>query len=408
MNGEIFKGLKVVELADFISGPYCGQLMANFGADLIKIEKPGVGDEARSYGPFPNDTPHLERSGLFLCLNTNKKGVTLDVTKPRGHEIFLDLIKDADVLIENSPPRLMEELKLDYNSLKEVNPNLIVSSLTAFGQTGPYKDYKAEAINVAAVGGFSLTVGSPDREPLTAPLSIGDYQSGAISALGITTALIARNKIGKGQHIDVSGLDIWAGAVTGQLVSAYVFKGMKKCRGGYRIAGSVYPSEVVPCKDGYVWLIAIQGYQWKRFLEVIGGGKVPDWYANDARFKDRREMNLKWADELDAHLLPWLKELTKEEFFTIARKNHLPFTPIRNIADVLSEPHFKERPFFIDIEHPETGTLKYPGAPFRLSKTPWKVKSYAPLLGQHNEEIFCGCLGFSKGDLDLLRDKEVI
>ena len=140
----------------------------------------------------------------------------------------------------------------------------------------------------------------------------------------------------------------------------------------------------------------------------MGDGKIPEWYANDPRFKDRREMAIKHAEELDSHVVPWLKERTKEEFFDIARKNHLPFTPIRNIADVVSDPHFEERTFFVDVDHPETGTLRYPGAPFRLSKTPWKVKRHAPLLGQHNEEIFCDYLGYSKEDFEQLKLDSVI
>lgn len=371
--------------------------MSNLGAEVIKVEKPKIGDDARIYGPFPNDIPHLEKSGLFLCLNTNKLSVTLDIHTSAGYQIMLELLKNADVLVENNPPELMEQLRLDYKTFKEVNPQLIVTSITPFGQSGPYKNYKAEAINIAGTGGFSLTVGEAGRTPLTAPLSLGHYQAGAMASLATIMALIAReNKICQGQHIDVSELDTWASAVTGQLVSAYVFKGMKKTRSGYRTSGSVYPTEILPCKDGYVWLIAIQGFQWKRFLELIGNGKIPDWYANDTRFKDRREMAIKWADELDNHIVPWLKEHTQEEFFSLARENHLPFTPVRNVADVINDQHFKERPFFIDVEHSETGVLRYPGAPFRLSSTPWKVKTPAPSLGQHNEEIYCGRLKYSK------------
>jgi len=400
LTEEIFTGLKVVELANLISAPYCAGLLANLGAEVIKVEKPKMGDDSRRCGPFPNDIPHPERSGLFLCLNTNKLGITLNVQSPRGYEIMLELIKEADMLVENNPPRLMAQLKLDYDTLKEVNPRLIVASITPFGQTGPYREFKTEAINISGMGGLSLTVGESGRTPLTAPLSLGHYQAGGMAATATIIALIARDKTGRGQHIDVSELDTWAAAVTGQLVSAYVFKGMKKTRSGYRTSGSVYPTEILPVKDGYVWLIAIQGFQWKRFLEIMGDGKIPDWYANDPRFQDRREMAIHWADELDSHIVPWLKKLTKEEFFTIARENHLPFTPVQNIADVLNDPHFKERPFFIDVEHPETGVLRYPGPPFRLSKTPWKIRNPAPLLGQHNEEIFCDRLRFTKKELE--------
>ncbi|MBW2336417.1 MAG: CoA transferase, partial [Deltaproteobacteria bacterium] len=188
---QTLDGIKVVELAQYISGPYCGMLLAGLGAQLTKIEEPAAGDISRRCGPFPKDNPHTDKSGLFHYLNRNKHGITLDIGNSTGREILLELIKDADVLVEDMLPRVAQNLKLDYRHLQEVNPGLIVVSITPFGQTGPYKDYKAYAINASALGGMSTIVGMPQREPLTPPFALGHFQTGIIAANAIMFALMA-------------------------------------------------------------------------------------------------------------------------------------------------------------------------------------------------------------------------
>jgi crotonobetainyl-CoA:carnitine CoA-transferase CaiB-like acyl-CoA transferase len=155
-------------------------------------------------------------------------------------------------------------------------------------------------------------------------------------------------------------------------------------------------------------MIAIQGYQWKRFLELIGDGEVPDWYANDPRFKDRREISLKYADEMDALLAPWLMSHTKEEIYSLCREKRIPFAPVKNIKEVVNDPHLKVREYFVEVEHPATGSLKYPGAPYKLSETAWKVDKPAPLLGEHNEKVYCQRLGYSTEELSKLRRGGII
>jgi crotonobetainyl-CoA:carnitine CoA-transferase CaiB-like acyl-CoA transferase len=174
--------LKVVEYGSFVSAPYCGKLMADLGADVIKVEDAGAGDEARRYGPFPEDVPHPEKGGLFLYLNANKRGITLNLKTVTGRRILKELLKEADVFVENNPPKVMTELGLDYESLRFLNPRLIVTSITPFGQTGPYRDYKGYAINTAGLGGQSMRTGEPGREPISPPLSQSHYQSGAMAA----------------------------------------------------------------------------------------------------------------------------------------------------------------------------------------------------------------------------------
>ena len=399
--------MKVLEYANFIAGPYCGKLLADLGAEVIKVEKPVVGDEARQYGPFPQDLPHPEQSGLFLYLNTNKLSITLNAEAATGVNILKELLKESDIFIEDNPPAVMEGLGLDYANLQKVNPGIIMVSITPFGQSGPYRDYKGYAINCSALGGQSVCAGEPGREPLTPPLSLGHYQSGAAGAVAALAALFARELTGKGQQADISEAQVWATLHTGNQVSAFVMHGLRRMRWGHRTPG-VYPYTILPCQDGYMSMIAIQGYQWKRFLELMGDGEVPDWYANDPRFKDRREISLKYADEMDALLAPWLMSHTKEEIYSLCRERRIPFAPVKNIKEVVNDPHLEVREYFVEVEHPATGPLKYPGAPYKLSQTPWKVDNPAPLLGEHNEEVYCQRLGYSREELSQLRRGGVI
>jgi crotonobetainyl-CoA:carnitine CoA-transferase CaiB-like acyl-CoA transferase len=407
MDEKALTGVKVLEYANFIAGPYCGKLLADLGAEVIKIEKPVVGDEARQYGPFPDDLPHPERSGLFLYLNTNKLSITLNAEAATGAKILKELLKESDIFIEDNPPTVMERLGLDYAKLEKVNPGIIMVSITPFGQSGPYRDYKGYAINCSALGGQSVCAGEPGREPLTPPLSLGHYQSGAAGAVAALAALFTRELTGKGQQADISEAQVWATLHTGNQVSAYVMHGLKRMRWGHRTPG-VYPYTILPCQDGYVSMIAIQGYQWKRFLELIGDGQVPDWYANDPRFKERREISLKYADEMDALLAPWLMSHTKEEIYSLCREKRIPFAPVKNIKEVVNDSHLEVREYFVEVEHPATGPLKYAGAPYKLSETPWKVDNPAPLLGEHNEEVYCQRLGYSREELSQLRRGEII
>ncbi len=404
MIKKAFSGLKVVEWANNISGPYCAKLLADLGAEVIKIEVPGVGDEARQYGPFLNDIPNPEKSGLFLYLNTDKLGITLNVDTPTGREILKKLLVNADVFVENFPPQITEALELDYNHLSKINNKLIVTSVTPFGQTGHYKDYKAYEINNDAAGGISIGIGLPEREPLVMPMSQGAFLSGISGAVGTLSALLARDKTGEGQHVDVSEVESWCNLVTGLIIITYIYQGVTGIRQGRRTGYGSYPSGTFPCKDGYMCLLAPQQAQWERFLSLMG---YPEW-AKNPKYNNRRRMTEELADECDKLIMPWLKERTKEEIFSLCRENHLPFAPIRTIDELLVDPQLKEREFFVDVPHKEAGTLKYPGAPFKMSRTPWAIEKAAPLLGEHNEEIFVNRLGYSKEQLVNLRKSGII
>jgi len=400
------EGIRVIELAQYISGPYCGLLLAGLGADVIKVEQPGVGDISRRVGPFPEDIPHPERSGLFHYLNRGKRGITLNITTNTGREVLLKLLESADVCISDLMPRQAAELKLDYDTLRKVNPRLIVASITPFGQTGPYKDYKAYAINASAIGGISLIVGQPGREPLTPPFALGHFQTGIITANAIMLALFAQKKLGLGQHIDVSEAESWAIFHTGNAVSAFVYSGRKRTRTGHRTPAP-YPYTILPCKDGYISMIALRGSEWKRFLEIVGDGKVPEWYSSDPRFQDRLKTGLEYADLLDELLSPWLMSHTKGEIFARCREQHVPFLPVRNMKEVVECEHLNKRQFFNEIDL-KIGRYKCPGPPVRFTRVSWQISQPAPSLSQHNYDIYCRELGYSSEEMVRMHRANII
>jgi crotonobetainyl-CoA:carnitine CoA-transferase CaiB-like acyl-CoA transferase len=404
MKEQALSGLKVVEWGSFISAPFCTKFLADLGAEVIKVEPPGSGDQSRRYGPFPNDIPYSEKSGLFLYLNTNKLGVTLDPSKETGKELLLKLLQDADIFVENQQPSLMKKLKLDFKSVKRINPRLIMTSITPYGQTGPYRDWKGYDINCSALGGISNAMGSPGREPLTPPLCQGYYQGGLMGAIATMIALFERDITGKGLHVDVSIVESWATFHIGVAAQTFLSDGRVRRRSGHRALHRPYPDEVLPCKDGYVCIDTPQKRQWERLLQVMGN---PEW-ANDPIFNDRIQTTDEYADKADAYLTEWLMKHTKEEIFKMTQDNRIPAAPIRTVEEVVNDAQLEARGFFVEVDHPDTGKLKYPGACYQLSETPFAIRRPAPRLGEHNEEIFCRQLGYSKQDLVALTKAEVI
>lgn len=396
MTEGILKGLRVIEWGELISAPYCTKLMADLEAEVIKVERPGSGDQARRYGPFPEDLPHPERSGLFLYLNANKQGITLDPHTATGSRLLRELLARADVFVENLPPLTTEEMRLDHASLKKHHPRLVVTSITPFGRTGPYRNYRAQDLTCCALGGISWAIGEPGREPLSLPLSQGQYQAGINAAAATMAALLARERTGQGQQVDLSVTDVLAFyAGTNSLL--YTPHGLRWQRAGRRAFGSGgrYPYTILPCKDGYVCLIARARPEWERFLKAIGR---PSW-ADDPRYQNRYRMGKEYPEEVDELLRPWLMERTKEEIFAFCRQHQIPFAAVRDVAEVAEDPHLASRGFFVEIDHPEAGRLKYPGRPYQFSGSFGAPMTSAPRLGEHNEPVYCRLLGYSREDL---------
>ncbi len=396
---QVLTGVKVLDLTNYIAGPYCTKMLADYGAEVIKIEKPGEGDGARKLTPFYKDNPHPEKSGFFMYLNTNKKGITLNLKSETGRKILKQLIKETDILVENYSPRVMPSLGLDYETLEKINPRLVMVSISNFGQTGPYRDYKATEIVEDAMGGWSMIIGHPDREPMKPGGNQSQFVTGLFGAIASVSAYYGQLISGIGQQIDLSIQDA---VLFIQMFPTSTFEYDKTIRRRYGNRVGPFPSGILPCKDGYIGAITVVGQKWPILCEWMG---MPE-LADDPRFATvgARAINI---DELDAIMISWLIEHTQDELFREGQKRGLPFAIPSSAQMLLESKHLNARGYFIDVDHPMTGKIKYPGAQIQMGELPFTLKR-APLLGEHNEEILCGRLGYGKEDLLRLREMGVI
>jgi CoA:oxalate CoA-transferase len=396
---QALSGVRVLDVTHHIAGPYCTKLLADYGAEVVKVERPGIGDGTRRIGPFYEDDPHPEKSGLFLYLNTNKRGITLNLKSETGAIIFRELVANADILVENFSPRVMPSLGLDYESLEKINPGLVMTSISNFGQTGPYRDYKATEIVTDAMGGWMSIIGHPDREPLKPGGKQAQFVSGLFGGVGTMTALHCRELTGIGQHVDISMMDA---VLYIQMNITQYYSYHERVAG--RIGNMVLPppGSILPCRDGYIGAIAVTNSQWQSLCEWMGKPEL----ARDERFLTRihRAENV---DELNANLIPWLLQYDQEELLSEAQRRRIPFGIPASTEMLLGSRHLNGRGYFVDVEHPVTGKVRYPGAQFKLGNLPYELKP-APLLGEHNEEIYCHRLHYSKKDLAKLREMGVI
>jgi len=400
----LLSGLTVVEWGNYVSAPYCGRLLAQLGARVYKVEPPS-GDEARAYGPFPGDLPDPECSGLFLYLNAGKVGVTLDVTQTTGKDLLFRLLSKADVFVTNWPLTFRRRLGLDYETLHERFPELIVVSVTIFGDTGPRSEDTAYSIDADAVSGACWAIGDPEREPLILPCSQAEFQAGAHAAAATIAAVLARDRGYGGQHVDIAASDVLATYVgTNSLI--FIFHGLKWARAGRRAFGSggPYPYVILPCKDGLVVLICRARHEWERLVRAMG---QPEW-ASNPRYQDLIRMGRDYPEEVDALIMPWLSRHTRAELLHIAAEYNFPIGPVHRMTEVVNHPHLRERGFFVEQPHPLLGSVRVPGLPYRFDETFPSHPGPAPRLGEHNELVFCDELGLSRGELVQLRRAGVI
>ncbi|HUV52055.1 MAG TPA: CoA transferase [Dehalococcoidia bacterium] len=389
-------GMTVLDLTHHIAGPYCTKMLADFGAEVIKIERPGSGDPARSMGPFPKDEPHNEKSGLFLYLNTNKKSITLNLKSATGAGIFKNMVEKADAVVENFSPRVMPGLGLDYKTLKEINPDLVMTSIASFGQTGPYRDYKAADLNIWGLSGIQYELGEPDRPPLRIGNNVSEYVAGLYGALSTLSAVYYRYETGVGQHVDISILEAFH-TMQPSMTVVYSYAGFIRKRAGIR-----FPWGILPCKDGYVGFYLPTQVHWESLcalMEMPELREKPEYETPMSR-EERRE-------EIAAIIVSWLKDKLMDDVFHAAQELRLPLTIVPNPEQLTTTAQHKARKYFTKINHPAAGRLTYPGAPFKMTGTPWQA-GRAPLLGEHNDEIYCERLGYSKDDLVKLREEGVI
>ena len=390
MTPEILEGIRVIEVGSEVSAPFCAKLLADYGADVIKIENPGEGDQARRQGPFVGDAPHPDKSTPFLYLNTNKRGVTLDLSTATGRSILGRLVEGADVLVENLPPAQSESL--------EIQPGLIVTSITPFGQSGPYRDLAATDIVTCAMSGLMYHSGDSDREPLRNALSQSFYVAGINAAVATLVALFQRLTTGKGQRVDVSVMECMASHLV-QAVPYYNYMGAIKGRRSVRGSGI---EELMPARDGYV-VPSVQGSQpWSVFADLIGeeGLQDPRFASGPGRIEH--------GEELKGLLEKGLAKWDRQPLFQASGERRLVFGMAQDAGDLVDCHHLAAREFFNSVDHPVAGSGMYPGPGPHLSEFDFQIGRPAPLLGQHNREIFCGELGYSSQELVQLRAGGII
>ncbi|MFN8559447.1 MAG: CoA transferase [Dehalococcoidia bacterium] len=390
MTGALAR-LRVLDLSRMVSGPYAGRLLAGFGADVIKVEPP-AGDPSRRAGPFPGDIPDPEASALFLHLNTGKRGVTLDLTTAQGRALLLDLVAGADVLLENFAPGELERLGMDDGALPRANPDLIHLSITPFGASGPYRDYVAGDLVLQAMSTMMSHTGEPGRPPLKLFGYQAYYVAGAHAAVAALAALRGRDATGGPRRIDLSVLECAANIIAATLTSWSYNRVVTGRRGHGRGAWGVYP-----CDDGFISIsVYHHGREWHDFVEMLGYDALrdPKFGTSSGRFDN--------IEELETYILGWVMGRGKKELAEIGRRHRIAIGYDASMADLFDSPQLRARGFFAPIDHPVAGRQTYTGAPMKLSATPWAMDRPAPLLGQHNAEVY-GALGRTPAHLAALR-----
>lgn len=437
--GETALGdIRVLDLAGPI-GLYCTRLLADLGADVVKIEKPG-GDPARAIGPFFHDEPHPEKSLYWFNLNINKRSITLNLETVGGREILQRLVKSADIMIETFPPGYLDEIGLGYSVLSQINPRLILTSITPFGQTGPYRSYKASDIVGVAMGGLMFFGGQPEDPPNQPGASQGYHSSSLSAAVATMVALYYRDMTGDGQQIDVSMQEsvanclMWAMPFYDLNQWITIRQGLCICQPAQAPRLPMVWYDLFPCKDGWVVGHGIGGAftggeeAWDKLVAWMDN----EGMAGDLKEERRREIALGLSDaqnlpklmadglegfqraleerkEIEDTIARFLLTKTKEEIYEKVQPWRVPTTVIHNIKEVVEDPQLNARNFFVDVEHPELGiTAKYTGVPYRLSKTPAAIRRRAPLIGEHNLELYEKEMGFSRDELIRLKEQGVI
>lgn len=388
-NGLTLGDVCVLDLSEDIAGPFCSKLLAGLGAEIIKVERPGSGDVSRRAGPSLGATPYPEESALFLYLNPGKKSITLDVDSQTGATILRRLSQECDLLLESFAPGYLDRLGLGYAALEQLNPGLIYISVTSFGQSGPYRNFKGSELIAQAMGGLMQTIGLPDRAPLKVGGNAACYTTGMSAFSATMIALYARDVQGYGQHVDVSAIETMAVA---QIHSSIHHQ--------FGRTPSRRESPLVEAKDGWVSPGLERGVRqdtWPRVCDMIGR---PDLKDNPAF--STPETRREHQQDVLAILSGWTATQPKEEIYHLLQELRSVAGYVATVEDLFTSRQLVARQFFQAIDHPAAGKALYPGAPFRIQGDAWR-HGRAPLLGEHNTEIYGGRLGLSTADLARLR-----
>ncbi len=394
MSGPL-EGLRVIEMGSLIAGPFCGQLMGDMGADVIKIEAPGDGDPMRQWGQGP-------KPAWWRVIARNKRSVSLDLRKPRGQEIARELVAKADILVENFRPGTLEKWGIAPEALHAINPGLIIVRVSGYGQTGPYADRAGFGLVGEAMGGWRYLVGEPDRPPARMGISIGDTLAASYGCMGALAALHHREKTGRGQVVD-SALYEAVLQVTESLLSDYGASGHMRTRAVSVLPG-IAPSNAYPCSDGDIVIGANQDKVFARFAETIGKGE----WAEDPRYKTHHARGER-QDELDGMISDWTRLRTVAEVDAIMSEAGVPAGPIYRPDKMVTDPQFVAREAIHWEDHPSLGRVPMPNVFPKLSRTPGDIRRPAPdAVGQHTDEVLSSVLGLSSAALAELRSEGVV
>jgi len=391
------EGIRVLDLTRALAGPFCTLMLGDYGADVIKIEIPGAGDDTRHWGP-----PFVgEESAYFLSINRNKRSLTLNFKDPEAIKIFLQLANDADVIVENFTPGVMARFGLDYETVKRVNPKIVYCSISGFGQTGPYQSRPAYDQIMQGISGIMSITGEPDGEPQKVGIAVTDIGAGMWSAFAVMTAIFHREQKGEGQYIDISMMDAQVAWLTYQAATYFANEEPPKRLGAAH--PTLVPYQAFMCEDGKYINVAVGSERiWDRFCQGMKMPEMkdnPEYATNGDRVRNRGEI----VPTLQKIFLTrpvndWVQDL--QEF-------NVPCGPINDLADVFSDPQLLHRKMFVEMTHPTLGSIKQTGLPIKFSVTPGALDRHPPLLGEHNGELLKE-LGYSQNDIQRLTEQEVI
>jgi len=397
MGNQPLEGILVIDLTRILAGPYCTMMLGDMGARVIKVEMPKEGDDARHWGP-----PFIKgESAYFLSINRNKESLTLNFKKEKGKKILKNLVRKADVLVENFRPGTLEKFGLGYLSLKKENPKLIYCSISGFGQTGPSKDRPGYDLVIQGEGGIMSLTGSPFGPPFKVGVSMADIIAGMLAVQGILLALIVREKRGRGQYVDISLLDGQIALLAYQ-AGIYFATGKSPKRMG-NLHPTIVPYETFKTKDGYINICVGNEPLWKKFSLILGKKELssdPNFSTNALRLENQYQLRV--------ILNKILKQKTTLEWHKILSKAGVPCGFIKSVEEVLNDPQVLAREMVTEIPHPKLGKLKLTGLPIKLSLTPGKIKKPPPLLGEHTEEVLSTFLGYGRREIALLQEEGVI
>ena len=387
-------GIRVLEVADFISGPCCSMVMADLGAQVIKIEPPRLGDSSRRYGPFIDDVPGPDQSGLYLYVNRNKLGVTLDLKTDAGRALFDGLVALSDIVVHNTSGGQDAGPGPDYDRMRVWNPQIIEVAISPFGASGPRSHWKARDINLLAASGYSAAVGLPEREPLGFPVPVGQINAGMYAASAALAALCVRDIHGVGQLADISEVESLATLHTGEEVLMWLHGWRSTQRMGLGTqAGSGFASHSFACKDGRVFLDAARNHQWRTLVSMTGN----EAFQEDPRFLEVSQIDQGDWPEARGHVEAWMADITKHELFEHELEQQMGIAPELDVGEVCEDLSLSAT--FLDISPDPSREVRAPGLPFRSGGLQGQTPRPAPRLGEHNKEVFCHLLGVSPGEL---------